>query len=29
VLDSVIRTIMYATDIAELAINESMRSGEK
>jgi len=26
VLDSVIRTIMYATDIAELAINESMRS---
>lgn len=29
VLDSVIRTIMYATDIAELAINESMRSEEK
>lgn len=29
VLDSVIRTIMYATDIAELAINESMRSEQK
>ncbi len=26
VLDSVVRTIMYATDIAELAINEAMRA---
>jgi len=28
ILDSVIRTIMYSTDIAELAINDGMRTGQ-